>query len=132
MEAFPPAPQPIGIFDQFIARQTETVVVDEKVMSLSGDSFDIKLANGFPLLRVQGNALPLRGRKEVFDMANNHLFTIVNKLLSFRPTFLVENPSGQTIMEVKSSLSTRKLSISPPQHRIRLSPACCAQGLSQD
>lgn len=109
MQALPPAPQPIGVFDTFLARQTETLIVDEKAMSLSGDSFDIKLASGAPLLRVQGNAMSLRGRKEVFDMANNHLFTITSKLFTLRPTFLVEKPTGQTILEVKSSLTTCKL-----------------------
>ncbi|PKS06164.1 hypothetical protein jhhlp_007481 [Lomentospora prolificans] len=106
MQALPPAPQAIGIFDTFIARQTETLIVDEKLMSLSGDSFDVKLATGAPLLKVKGSSLSLRGRKQVTDMANNHLFTITQKLLSLHSTFIVEDPSGRSIMEVKSSLTT--------------------------
>ncbi|CAI4213969.1 unnamed protein product [Parascedosporium putredinis] len=110
MQALPPAPQPIGVFDTFLARQTETLIVDEKGMSLSGDSFDIKLASGAPLLRVQGNALSLRGRKEVFDMANNHLFTITSKLLTLttfigsKATITFQSNSGkQEVLVMKGN-----------------------------
>jgi hypothetical protein len=75
-----PLPAQIGVFDHFIARQTEQLILkvrtpdvpdvfwhhdtdhpglQEKVMSLSGDSFDIKLANGQPLLKIQVNTLRL-------------------------------------------------------------------------
>lgn len=71
--ALAPVPQPIGVFQQFIARQSETIVLKEKVLSLSGDSFSIKLANGTPLFQVQGSVLSLSGRKKVTDMAGNHM-----------------------------------------------------------
>ena len=41
-------PQQMGIFDSLIARQTETFILKEKVLSLPGDGFDIKMANGQP------------------------------------------------------------------------------------
>jgi hypothetical protein len=47
-------PQAVAIFPQFIANQPETLVLKEHVMSLSGDSFSIKLANGTPILQVEG------------------------------------------------------------------------------
>ena len=124
MEWLQPAPQPIGLFDTFTARQTEVLVIDEKLLSLSGDSFDIRLANGMPLLKVKGNVLSLSGRKEVTDMLGNHMFTISKKILSLHATFAVTNGAGQLIMEVKNSLVQRtslgfshkfKSSFFPPQ-----------------
>jgi hypothetical protein len=47
-------PQAVAIFPQFIASQPETLVLKEKVMSITGDSFSIKLANGTPILQVEG------------------------------------------------------------------------------
>ncbi|KAJ4324380.1 hypothetical protein N0V84_003942 [Fusarium piperis] len=98
-----PAPRQVGVFPNLIARQTETLVLKEKVLSLTGDSFDIKLANGQPILKVEGKVLSISGRKSVYDMQGNHLFDIVKKLLNIHTTFHVESPQGQVLMEVKSS-----------------------------
>lgn len=46
MAALPPVPAPVGVFPQFFAAGPETIVLKEKVLSLTGDSFSIKLANG--------------------------------------------------------------------------------------
>lgn len=100
--ALAPAPQPIGVFQQFIAQQPETIVLKEKVMSLTGDSFSIKLANGTPLFQVEGRVMSISGRKTVRDMAGNHMFDIVREHLHIHTTFAIENPQGQKIMEVKS------------------------------
>ncbi|KAF2743626.1 DUF567-domain-containing protein [Sporormia fimetaria CBS 119925] len=101
MAALPPAPQAIGMFPQFFAQQSETLVLREKVMSLSGDSFEIKLANGTPLFRVEGSVLSISGRKKFTDMAGNHLFDICREHLHIHTTFVLENPQKQKIMEVK-------------------------------
>ncbi|RSL49802.1 hypothetical protein CEP53_009034 [Fusarium sp. AF-6] len=98
-----PAPRQVGVFPNLIARQTETLVLKEKVLSLTGDSFEIKLANGQPILKVEGKLLSISGRKSVYDMQGNHLFDIVKKLLNIHTTFHVESPQGQVLMEVKSS-----------------------------
>ncbi|KAL2021848.1 hypothetical protein VTK56DRAFT_6622 [Thermocarpiscus australiensis] len=97
----PPAPQPLAIFDQFIAQQTVTLVLKEKLH----DSFDVKLLNGQPVLRVQGKILSLRARKCVSDMAGNHLFDIVKEHLHIHTTFAVQDPSERKLMEVKSSFA---------------------------
>ncbi|KAF4986464.1 hypothetical protein FGRMN_10825 [Fusarium graminum] len=99
-----PAPHQVGVFQSFIARQTETLVLKEKIISLTGDSFDIKLINGQPIIRVEGKAMSMSGRKRVFDMNGNHLFTIAKELLHFHTTFVVEDPRGFRIMEVKNSV----------------------------
>lgn len=102
-----PAPRQVGVFPNLIARQTETLVLKEKVLSLTGDSFDIKLANGQPILKVEGKMLSISGRKSVYDMQGNHLFDIVKKLLNIHTTFHVESPQGQVLMEVKSSFKRK-------------------------
>ncbi|KAH6980950.1 tubby C-terminal-like domain-containing protein [Ilyonectria robusta] len=98
----PPAPREMAVFDNLIARQTETLILREKVMSLTGDSFEIKLASGQPILKVQGKVMSISGRKSIFDMAGTHLFDIVKEHLHIHTTFAIETPTGQKIMEVKS------------------------------
>ncbi|CAJ0548851.1 Ff.00g024640.m01.CDS01 [Fusarium sp. VM40] len=97
------APHQVGVFKSFIANQTETLVLKEKVMSLTGDSFDIKLANGQPILKVEGKVMSISGRKKVFDMNGNHLFSIAKEHLHIHTTYAVEDPNGVKIMEVKNS-----------------------------
>jgi len=47
-----PVQHPLGIWNQYLARQSETLILREKVMSLSGDSFDITMANGEPIFKI--------------------------------------------------------------------------------
>jgi uncharacterized protein YxjI len=101
-----PVPAPIGIFPQFIAQQPETLVMKEHVMSLTGDSFSIKLANGTPILQVEGKVFSIGGRKKVRDMAGNHLFDIKHEMFHLHATYICEDPKGQKIMEVKSSFKS--------------------------
>lgn len=103
MAALAPAPQAIGVFPQFFAAGPETLVLKEKVLSLSGDSFSIKLANGTPVLKVEGKVLSISGRKKMFDMQGNHLCSIVKEHLHIHTTYAVEDAKGTKIMEVKSS-----------------------------
>lgn len=98
-----PAPRQIGVFDSLIARQTETLVLREKVLSLTGDSFEIKLANGQPILKVEGKLMSISGRKSIYDMSGNHLFDICKEHFHIHTTFAIESPQKQKIMEVKSS-----------------------------
>ncbi|KAI8626349.1 DUF567-domain-containing protein [Xylariaceae sp. FL1651] len=102
MQAYP---APIGLFQQFIARQSESLVLKEKVLSLSGDSFDIKTISGQPILQVKGETLSLSGRKHVSDMNGNVLFTIRKKLIALHATFYAEDPNGNVIFEVKGKFS---------------------------
>ncbi|KAF2022347.1 hypothetical protein BU24DRAFT_488573 [Aaosphaeria arxii CBS 175.79] len=105
MSALPPVPQPIGIFDQFIARQPETLVLKEKVLSLSGDSFSIKLTNGSPLFQVEGKVMSISGRKTVRAMDGTHLFDICKEHFHLHTTYAVLDPNDNKIMEVKSTLA---------------------------
>ena len=102
----PPFPKQIGLFPAYYAQQSETMVLKEKVMSLSGDSFDIKTIDGRPLFQVKGEVFSLSGRKNVNDMNGNHLFTIRKKHLALRSTYYAEDPQGREIFEVVSKITS--------------------------
>ncbi|KAM7196208.1 Tubby C-terminal-like domain containing protein [Rhypophila sp. PSN 637] len=105
MAQLAPLAQPIGVFDDYFARQTEVIVLREKVMSLTGDSFEIKMQNGHPLFRVEGKVLSISGRKTLTDMSGRKLFDIVKEHLHIHTTFAVEDASGRKIMTVKSGFA---------------------------
>lgn len=93
----------VGIFNQFMRPFPTTIVLKEHVLSLTGDSFSIKMEDGTPILQVEGKVMSISGRKKVSDMAGNHLFDIIKEHLHIHTTFAVEDPKGQKLMEVKSS-----------------------------
>ncbi|KAJ6552058.1 tubby C-terminal-like domain-containing protein [Mycena vulgaris] len=97
-----PYPTPLGLFSAFFARQPEPLVLKEKVMSLSGDSFSVKTTDGRPILQVKGEAFSLSGRKHVMDMQGTVLFDIRKKHLAFPALYYGEDPAGNHIFEVKS------------------------------
>ncbi|KAF2875603.1 tubby C-terminal-like domain-containing protein [Massariosphaeria phaeospora] len=105
MAGLAPVPAPIGVYANLIAQAPETIVLKEKVLSLTGDSFHIKLANGTPILQVEGKVMSISGRKKVRDMAGNHLFDICKELLHLHTTFVIKDPQDQKVMEVKSKFA---------------------------
>ncbi|KAJ5496545.1 hypothetical protein N7463_008532 [Penicillium fimorum] len=100
-----PVVEPIAIFEQYVATEPQTIILREKVLSVSGDSFEIKLANGAPFLKVQGAWVSLSGRKKVEDAQGNHLFDIVKELLHIHSTYAIEDTHHKKICEVKSNLT---------------------------
>lgn len=98
-----PVSQPIAMFQQFIATESQTIVLKEKILSLSGDSFDIKLENGDPLLTVDGNRLSPSGRKKVLDPNGTRLFDLRKEHFHLHTTYVMEDLNGDKICEVRSS-----------------------------
>ncbi|KAL2786684.1 tubby C-terminal-like domain-containing protein [Aspergillus keveii] len=98
-----PVSQPVALFEQFIATQPQTIGLKEKIFSLSGDSFEIKLDSGAPLLKVNGAFFSLSGRKRVEDMHGNHLYDLRKEHMHLHTTYVMEDPDGNKICEVKSS-----------------------------
>lgn len=108
MSPLKPLPSPIAIFDQFVYNEPQTIVLREKVLSVSGDSFDIKFANGDNFLTVSGSWATFSGRKKVYDAQNkHHLFDIVKEHFRLHETYAIENTHRKTIAEVKSNLSCK-------------------------
>jgi uncharacterized protein YxjI len=106
-----PITEPIAIFEQFVSNEPQTLILKEKVLSVSGDSFEIKLATGEPLLKVHGAWISLSGRKKVEDTHGKHLFDISKELLHLHTTYAIEDPHKKKICEVKSSLKCMSLII---------------------
>lgn len=104
--AAPAAVQGIGVFPQFIAQRPETLVLKEKVLSLSGDSFGVKTLDGRVIIQVKGEMLSLSGRKHVLDAQGVPLFDIRKQHLTLHTTFYCENPQGQKFFQVKSKFSS--------------------------
>lgn len=105
MAQLPPS-EPLGLFEQFVAHQDESIVLKERVMSLSGDSFSIKTISGKPLMQVQGKTFSMSGRKMFTDMKGKHIFTLRRKAFSFGTgTYYAEDAQGDKIFEVKGRFS---------------------------
>ncbi len=92
---------------RFIARRQQQLVIREKILSLSGDSFSIKNQDGDIIFWVDGGVLSLCGRKHVRDNLGTQLFDIRKKLLTLRTAFLCEDSQGRTF-EVKRQFSMCK------------------------
>lgn len=118
MAQLAPVARPIGIFDRFMAHKTETLVLKERIMSMSGDSFDVRTAGGPPLLKIQGHVMSLSGRKTVSDMEGTHLFDIVKEHFCVHPTYTAEDPQGRKILQVKSSFKRAYTDARGPRRRL--------------
>lgn len=104
----PPTPQPLGIFPSFIAKQTESLILREKGLSLSGaDDFSIKLLDGRSILQVRGDAFSMSGRKRVLNMQGNHMFTIRKGHFSFPSVYYAEDVTGKRFLEVEGKFSRK-------------------------
>jgi uncharacterized protein YxjI len=108
MAHLPPS-EPLGLFNQFVARQDESIVLKERVMSFSGDSFSINTTSGKPLMQVQRKTFSMGGRKMLTDMGGNHIFTLRKKAFSLGTgTFYAEDPQGNKVFELKGRFSGMK------------------------
>ncbi|KAJ6160543.1 hypothetical protein N7470_003939 [Penicillium chermesinum] len=79
-------------------------LLKEKVLSVTGDSFDIKFENQQPFLKVHGALISISGRKKVEDASGTHLFDIVKKHFHLHTTYAIEDIHGKEICEIKNSL----------------------------
>ena len=98
-------PEKIALFDQFVSTEPQTLVLREKVLSVSGDGFDIKTTDGKKILTVHGSWVTFSGRKKVSDEHGKHLFDIVKEHIHLHTTYGIENTHRSTIAEVKSNIT---------------------------
>ncbi|KAF5537445.1 DUF567 domain-containing protein [Fusarium napiforme] len=106
--AVPPVPAAllghhVGIFPAYITAQTETLIVREKLGSYNGGELEVQHVNGLPMLKVECKVMSISGRKMVYDMRCNHLFSIVRRHLHFRTRYVVEDRAGRELVNVRSS-----------------------------
>lgn len=103
------APRPrsdmLAILPEYIAQQAEELVLKEKVISLSGDSFSVKNIQGQPIMQVKGEAFSLSGRKHVMDMNGRPLFDIRKEHFKIHSTYYCEDPNGIRIFQLQSKFA---------------------------
>lgn len=95
-----------AVFPQYVAQKVEQLVLKERVMSLSGDSFSVKTTEGTRIVDVKGEALSLSGRKHVSDINGQPLFDLRKEHFSIHTTYYAENPQGEKILVVKNKFSS--------------------------
>ncbi|KAJ6021011.1 hypothetical protein N7540_006515 [Penicillium herquei] len=99
-----PVAEPIALFDQFVSQEPQTIILKEKVLSVTGDSFEVKLAGGQTLLKVHGAWVSISDRKKVEDASGNHLFDIVKEHFHLHTTYAMEDTHKKKFAEVKNAL----------------------------
>src|SRR4051812_6391683 len=102
----PPVHPALGINTTYCLPQPTTLVMKEKVWSLSGDTFHITDAAGVEVVRCQGTTFSLSDRKEFQDAQGRPLFSLRTKLIAIHKTFYAEAPDGKVLFEVKSKFSS--------------------------
>lgn len=109
MSQLQPINPPIGC-TEFIDHNRETkLIIKEKVMSITGDAFDIKLdpQNGqppHPVFKVDPSLIT--SRKSFHDVNGKHLFDVKKEHLHLvHKYYKAVDPSGTKFFEVKSGFS---------------------------
>lgn len=67
----------------FTVDETTTFVMREKLADIDGDSFIIKDEGGSEVLKVDGSAASIRGKKILSDMDGNEFYVINEELVNF-------------------------------------------------
>ena len=82
--------------------------VREKFFHIGEDN-TINREDGTPAFRVDGKALTLRNRMDIYDMQGNHVGGVQRKLMSMMPQYEIELPDGQTaVLHRKMSFMKQK------------------------
>lgn len=109
MSQLQPINPPIGC-TEFIDHNRETkLIIKEKVMSITGDAFDIKLdpQNGQPprpVFKVDPSLIT--SRKSFHDVNGKHLFDVKKEHFHLvHRYFKAVDPSGTKFFEIKSGFS---------------------------
>ena len=82
-----------------------TLVMREKVWSLSGDTFHIVDSNNHEVLQCRGQAMSLSDRKEFADNAGRPLFSLRTRHFTIHKSFYAEAADGTELFEVKGKFS---------------------------
>ncbi|KAK3116279.1 hypothetical protein LTR53_003531 [Teratosphaeriaceae sp. CCFEE 6253] len=91
-------PQPVS--QHLYSPHQVTLIMREKVFSLSGDDFTIRTVDGLDVCKCKGKMVSARDSKKFTDTAGNELFTLKNKMLSIHKSFKGDSPHGNDF-EVK-------------------------------
>jgi uncharacterized protein YxjI len=96
----------LGVNATYCLPHETTLVMKEKVWSLSGDTFHITDQNGVEVVRCKGSTFTLTDRKEFEDSQGRPLFSLRNKLITIHKHFYAEAPDGKILFNVKNKFSS--------------------------
>ncbi|PBP26524.1 DUF567-domain-containing protein [Diplocarpon rosae] len=100
-----PVNPPLGVNPAYCVGKQTTLVMKEKVWSLSGDTFHIVDENNHEVVQCRGTTFSLSDRKEFADASGRALFSLRTRLLSLHKSFYAEAPGGEVLFEVKGKFS---------------------------
>ncbi|CAG8981785.1 hypothetical protein HYALB_00004727 [Hymenoscyphus albidus] len=104
-----PVNPPLGVNPNYCVGKQTTLVMKEKVFSLSGDTFHITDEAGLEVVQCRGTTFSLSDRKEFMDTRGNPLFSLRNKLIAIHKTFYAEEAgTGRILFEIKGKFSIGK------------------------
>lgn len=79
---------PVGCFQQWTNHRTEfTVKLRERIVSLSGNDFEITTPDGQMLFKIHGKVFSLRHKKTMSDNQGNPILSISDKILTILRQF---------------------------------------------
>ncbi|KAG0652400.1 hypothetical protein D0Z07_1395 [Hyphodiscus hymeniophilus] len=101
----PPVQPILGVNPSYCVPHQTTLVMREKVWSLSGDTFHIVDQNNHEVLQCRGQALSLSDRKEFADSSGRPLFSLRTRHFTIHKTFYGQAGDGRELFEVKGKFS---------------------------
>lgn len=104
-QALAPMQAALGVFPQYCVPRQETLILKEKVFSLSGDTFSIKDTNGAVIINCSGKTFSISDRKEFTSADGTPLFSLRTKLISIHKSFYAESPDGKELFTVKGKFT---------------------------
>eukprot|EP01012_Entosiphon_sulcatum_P053251 TRINITY_DN7324_c0_g1_i1.p2 TRINITY_DN7324_c0_g1~~TRINITY_DN7324_c0_g1_i1.p2 ORF type:complete len:182 (-),score=53.92 TRINITY_DN7324_c0_g1_i1:414-959(-) len=79
------------------------LLLKEKIMSITGDGFEIKDPTGRPMFKVKPKLLTISQKKTLCDAMGNDLVEIRKKHLTLHNTQYLSRPGGEDLAEVKAA-----------------------------
>lgn len=104
-----PLPYAMAVFPNFIAQQSTSFKLKEKMFSFSGDSYHVETyPDQRPFLQVKGQVMSISDRTHVLDMNGQEMFVVRKKVFSIPTTYWAEYPNGQKFLDIEGKWSFGK------------------------
>lgn len=97
----PPLPHALGVIPSFCVNGQKTLVMKEKVWTLTQDSFHIHDENNVEVLQCKAKLFSLHHQKYFYDMQGNELWSLKHKPLSIPRQYYGEGPDGREVFHVQ-------------------------------
>ncbi|MCJ1355037.1 MAG: hypothetical protein MMC33_005028 [Icmadophila ericetorum] len=99
-------PAAIGLNQRYIAQQSTTLIIKEKLFSWGGD-YTVTDVNNNAWFKVNGKVLSLHQKKAITDLQGQEIFTVNTRLVALFKSFFLTSPQGGEIMQVTGNFSSK-------------------------